>query len=213
MAITVHECAHGLVADRLGDPTARLAGRISLNPIRHLDLFGTLALILTSRFGWAKPVPVNPHNLKDPKRDMMWVSLAGPSSNFMLAFFSAVLLRVMITINPSFSALILPAVSFQFPSLAGVDTPMILLIIIFCMICLGMTLNLILAVFNLIPLPPLDGGKILQGILPRELSLAFEKIEPYGFLIIVMLAFSGILWKVISPFFEISMNVLLGVIF
>jgi len=97
--------------------------------------------------------------------------------------------------------------------MAGVDIPMMLVIIIFCMICLGMTLNLILAVFNLIPLPPLDGGKIIQGILPRELSLTFEKIEPYGFLIIVMLAFSGILWKVISPFFGISMNVLLGVIF
>jgi Zn-dependent protease len=144
---------------------------------------------------------------------MMWVSLAGPSSNFFLAFLSAVLIKIIITINPSFSSLIMPAVNFQFPSMAGFDITMILVIIIFCMICLGMTLNLILAVFNLIPLPPLDGGKIIQGILPRELSFAFEKIEPYGFLIIVMLAFSGILWKVTSPFFGFSMNVLLGVIF
>lgn len=213
LAITVHEFAHGWMANKLGDPTARLAGRLSLNPIKHLDLLGTITLILTRRFGWAKPVPVNPYNLKDSKRDMMWISLAGPASNFLLAILSAILLRVIITINPSFKTLILAALSFQFPSLVGFDTLTILWIIVFWMICLGMTLNIILAIFNLIPLPPLDGGKILQGILPRELSLSFERIEPYGFIILILLAFTGILWIVISPFFRISMDLLLGVIF
>lgn len=212
MAITVHEFAHGWMAYKFGDPTARLAGRLSLNPIKHLDVLGTVALIITRRIGWAKPVPVNPYNLRDPKRDMMLISLAGPASNFLLAILSAILLRLIITINPAFKPLILPALSFQFPSLAGFNILMILWIIIFWMICLGMTLNVILAVFNLIPLPPLDGGKILQGILPRDLSLTFEKIEPYGFFILILLAFTGILWRVISPFFRISMGILLSII-
>lgn len=212
LAITVHEFAHGWMANKLGDPTARLTGRLSLNPIKHLDVLGTIVLISTRRIGWAKPVPVNPYNLKDPKRDMMWVSLAGPGSNFLLAILSAVLLRFIISINPAFKPLMLPALNFQFPSLAEFDTFMIMWIIVFWMICLGMVLNVILAIFNLIPIPPLDGGKILQGILPRNLSLAFEKIEPYGFFILILLVFTGVLWRVISPFFRISMGILLSVI-
>lgn len=212
LAITVHEFSHGWMANRLGDPTARLAGRLSLNPIKHLDLVGTIALILTRRIGWAKPVPVNPHNLRDPRRDMMWVSLAGPASNFMLAILSAILLRFIVTINPAFKSLVLPALSFQFPSLAGFTTLTIIWIIIFWMVCLSMILNVILAVFNLVPIPPLDGGKILQGILPRDLSLAFAKIEPYGFFILILLVFTGILWRVINPFFGIAMGILLSVI-
>jgi len=213
LAITVHEFAHGWMANKLGDPTARLAGRLSLNPIKHLDLLGTITLILTRRIGWAKPVPVNPYNLRDPQKDMMWISLAGPASNFLLAILSAIILRVIITINPSFKPLVELALNFQFPSLEGFNTFVILWIIILWMICLGMMLNVILAVFNLFPLPPLDGGKILQGILPRELSLAFEKIEPYGFFILILLAFTGILWIVISPFFIISRGILLRIIF
>jgi Zn-dependent protease len=212
MAITVHEFSHGWVANRLGDPTARLAGRLSLNPIKHLDVLGTITLILTRRIGWAKPVPVNPYNLRDPKRDMMWISLAGPGSNFLLALIFAILLRIIITIKPSFANLILPALSYQFPSLAGVNPFVVFWVIIFWMICLGMTLNVILAVFNLFPVPPLDGGKILQGILPRDLSIAFEKIEPYGFFILIMLVFSGILWRVINPLFKIAMGILLSII-
>ena len=212
MAITVHEFSHGWMANRLGDPTARLAGRLSLNPIKHLDVLGTVTLILTRRIGWAKPVPVNPYNLRDPKRDMMWISLAGPASNFLLALIFAILLRIIVTINPSFANLILPALNYQFPSLAGVNPFLVFWVIIFWMICLGMTLNVILAVFNLFPFPPLDGGKILQGMLPRDLSLAFEKIEPYGFFILIMLVFTGILWRVINPFFKIAMSILLSII-
>jgi Zn-dependent protease len=213
LAITVHEFSHVCMANRLVDPTARLAGRLSLNPIKHLDLYGTIFLVLTRRIGWAKPVPINPYNLGDPKKDMMWISLAGPASNFLLAIISAILLRIIITINPSFKSLVLLAVSFRFPSLAGFNTLMILWIIILWMICLGMILNVILAIFNLVPIPPLDGGKILQGILPRDLSLAFEKIEPYGFFILILLVFSGVLWRVIDPFLGISVGILSSIIF
>jgi len=211
-AFSVHEFAHAWTANYFGDDTPGRYGRLTLNPLAHLDVMGSLMLIFVG-FGWAKPVPVNPNNLRDPKRDMMWVSLAGPASNFLLAIISAILLRGITTFNPSFKSLIYPALSYQFPSLAGFDSFAILGVIFFWMICLGMVLNVILAVFNLIPLPPLDGGKILQGILPRDISVTFGKIEPYGFLIIIALAFTGVLWGVISPFFKIAMGILLSIIF
>lgn len=174
-SIILHECAHGLAAEHHGDPTARQAGRITLNPIPHLDPIGSILLpfimIMMSLFGapgfifgWAKPVPINPYNLNDPKRDMMWIGLAGPATNFGIAFLLALLFRL-----------------FAFPaSLAA--------IILFY----GVTINLLLAIFNLIPIPPLDGSRILTGILPEEYSYRLSRIEPFGFIILIILLISGI---------------------
>lgn len=174
-SIILHECAHGLAAEYYGDPTARQAGRITLNPIPHLDPIGSVLLpgimILMSLFGgpgmifgWARPVPINPYNLNDPKRDMMWIGLAGPATNFGIALLLSLLFRLL-----------------TFPaSLAS--------IILFY----GVTINLLLAIFNLIPIPPLDGSRILTGLLPEEYSYRLSRIEPFGFIILIILLISGI---------------------
>jgi len=174
-SIILHECAHGLAAEHHGDPTARQAGRITLNPIPHLDPIGSILLpgimILMSLFGgpgiifgWARPVPINPYNLNDPKRDMMWIGLAGPATNFGVALLLALLFRL----------LVLPA------SLAAV------------ILFYGVTINLLLFIFNLIPIPPLDGSRILTGLLPEEYSYRLSKIEPFGFIILIILLISGV---------------------
>ncbi len=174
-SIILHECAHGLAAERCGDSTARQAGRITLNPIPHLDPIGSILIpgimILMSLvtgsgfiFGWAKPVPINPYNLNDPKRDMMWVGLAGPATNFAVALFLALVFRLLI-ISASLGAVIL---------------------------FYGITINLILGFFNLIPIPPLDGSRILTGLLPEEYAYKLSRIEPFGFIILIILFISGI---------------------
>ncbi len=185
-AVTVHEVAHGLVAYRLGDPTAKMAGRLTLNPIKHLDLFGTLAFIITQAIGWAKPVPVDPRNFRHPRRDMMWVALAGPLANFLLAAFCGLLLKF-------FPYLIWPF------SLLGKDATVFFGRPIMLMLALGVQLNVGLAVFNLIPIPPLDGSRILVGLLPRELAFKYARLEPYGFLILLLLIFTGAIQKIILP--------------
>ena len=174
-AVTIHEFSHGYVADRLGDPTARMAGRLTLNPLAHLDPIGTLMFFLI-HIGWAKPVPVNPYNLRNPKSDMFWISLAGPGSNMLAALGLGIIIRYA-GINPV-------------QVLQGIGTSLTAVVLQF-IIVYGMIINLVLAGFNLIPLPPLDGSKILMGILPPAQAAKFARIERYGPLILMGLLMAG----------------------
>lgn len=176
LAITIHECAHGFVADRLGDPTARLSGRLTLNPLPHIDPIGALAFVLAG-FGWAKPVPVNAGNFKHPTRDMSWVALAGPLSNFLAAFVALVLLALA---RNTLSA----------PFIAEPVGGILIWVYQF---------NLALAVFNLIPLPPLDGGHFLPHLFPRASWSALHQLEQYGSLILLLLVMTGAIDIVIGP--------------
>ncbi len=187
-AITLHEAAHGYVAKYFGDLTAYNAGRISLNPIKHVDPIGTvvvpLTLFILSKltvgagflFGWAKPVPINFGNLRQPKRDMLWVAAAGPCANLVMTFFWAFIIKLgLIMSDTSFAA------------------PMIL------MGKAGIEINVILMVLNLLPLPPLDGGRMAVSLLPHRIAYQFSRIEPYGFMILLLLLFSGVLGAIIWP--------------
>jgi Zn-dependent protease len=183
LAITLHEAAHGWVADRLGDPTARNLGRISINPLRHVDPMGTvvipLLLVLLSGFviGWAKPVPVDPRRFKQPLLDMAIVALAGPASNFIMASCWALLISLSTTFLVSGSLMM---------HLIQIGKA-------------GVTINLILFVLNLFPIPPLDGGRVVAGVLPREMALAYMRIEPFGMWIILALLVSGVLGQILWP--------------
>lgn len=183
VGLTFHEFAHGWVADRLGDSTARHQGRLTLNPLAHLDPVGFLMLILF-RFGWAKPVPVNPYNLRgDPTRGMMLVSLAGPASNMLLALVLALLLGLGV-------ASLIPYGYYLF--------------------LYALQINVILALFNLIPVPPLDGSKILAGLLPGQSHFIYQ-MEKYGFIILILLLFTGVLGKVLWPAVNFIVKLLLTV--
>ena len=196
-AITLHEAAHGYVAKYFGDLTAYLEGRVSLNPLRHIDPFGTVALPLillaVSKlfggagilFGWAKPVPVNFANLRHPKRDMLWVAAAGPFSNFVMALFWALMVKIGLSLPGSYFALPL--------ALMGAA---------------GVFINIIIMVLNLVPLPPLDGGRILVSLLPHRLAYRVARIEPYGFFILILLLFTGVLGLMLWP----AINVLMAVV-
>jgi Zn-dependent protease len=177
-SLTVHEMAHAWTADRLGDPTARLLGRVSLNPIVHADPIGTvlfplLALVSGAPLiGWAKPVPVNSGRLGNPRRDFILVAAAGPASNLLMAFAAALLLSVL-PISPKISGE------------TNVSAP------VATILSQGLRLNVLLAVFNMIPIPPLDGGNVLAGLLPPRLAVSFNRLRPYGFLLLYALVFSG----------------------
>ena len=182
VAVTFHELAHGYVAYRLGDPTAKLAGRLTLNPIKHLDPLGTIVFIMTRMIGWAKPVPVNPFNLRNPKKDMIWVSLAGPAANMLIAIVSALIYKLVI---------VLPV--------GNIFLVKKVLVPVALMLQLSVVLNIGLGIFNLIPIPPLDGSKILIGLLPPKQAMAFSRIEPYGFFIILILLFLRVIDLIIFP--------------
>ena len=189
-AITLHEAAHGYVAKHYGDLTAYAQGRVTLNPLRHIDPLGTiivpLLLIAVGShyiFGWAKPVPVNFANLRRPKRDMLWVAAAGPGANLLMAFLWALVIKL----------------SFAMPE-SDLAEPMIL------MGQAGILINAILLVLNLLPLPPLDGGRIAVSLLPRRIAYRFSQIEPYGFMILLVLLFTGVLGAVIGPFIIITIK-------
>ena len=192
-AITVHEAAHGYAARYFGDMTAHYLKRITLNPLRHIDPMGTILLpALTVMlggilFGWAKPVPVNFSNLRNPKKDMMWVALAGPASNLIMAIFWTIIL-VRINLLPEQAELFLRVMC-----LAGIQ------------------INIILMVLNMLPLPPLDGGRVAVSLLPYPWSGYLEGLERYGLIILIFLLLSGILGKILFPLVNISQSIIFRV--
>lgn len=190
LAMVLHEYAHGWVANRYGDTTARLEGRLTLNPLAHVDPFGTvilplLCLLLPGGFflGWAKPVPITPARLRNPRRDMALVAAAGPGMNLLLAIASAGLLSLLLTIDPSLMA--------SWPPQPGIaprrDLPGMILLPLAAMSLYSVFINILLMAFNLIPIPPLDGGRILTSLLPLGPAHALSRLEPYGMLIIIAL--------------------------
>jgi Zn-dependent protease len=195
MAITCHEVSHGYVADKMGDHTARSMGRLTLNPLKHLDIIGTLMVFIVG-IGWAKPVPVNFNNLRNPKRDMIWVAIAGPVTNFILAIASALILRGLVGIG-----------DFIF---VGVQVNLIIEPILL-MLAFSIYINLLLAIFNLIPVPPLDGGRVVVGLLPYRQAITYSRIEPFGMIIIILLVFfTNIFSYVLSPILDLGIHLLAG---
>lgn len=183
-SVIIHEVAHGYTAYKRGDPTAKQLGRLTLNPIPHIDIIGSIVLpfiLMISGapiFGWAKPVPVNPARLYNPKTDMIWVSLSGSIANFILAIIAGIgmlLIRNFATSDMS------------------------VLITVYQILQTVLVINIVLPVLNLMPIPPLDGSRVVYYLLPRELALQYDRIGAYGFIIIFILLFTGILWKIISP--------------
>jgi Zn-dependent protease len=190
-AVVCHEVSHGYIAYKLGDSTAKSMGRLTLNPIKHIDPIGLLMLFII-KIGWAKPVPVNFNNLRNPKRDMIWVAAAGPITNLLLATVSAILIRSIIAI---FSHI---PIYFSEPMLL--------------MLVFSVFINLVLAIFNLIPVPPLDGGRVIVGLLPHHLAMAYSRVEPFGMIgiILIVILFPSILSMVILPPLNVGILFLIG---
>lgn len=193
-AITIHETAHGYVARMCGDPTAYMLGRLTLNPIKHIDPVGTIlvpgALLIMSAvtgmsgiiFGWAKPVPINFRNLRNPKTDMIWVAAAGPGANIVQAVIWAIILKILF--------------------IAGIDSDFL------AQMCLaGVSCNIVLMALNLIPIPPLDGGRIVTGLLPPGMAWQYSRIEPYGMYILFALILTGTLSFFMRPFMHLGSSI------
>lgn len=192
VSLSFHEAAHAWAADRLGDPTARRLGRLTMNPLAHIDPIGTILFPLLAFWsglpvlGWAKPVPVNARNLRAPRRDFAMVALAGPVSNILLAFGASLVL------------------SFVFGSrgTVGIDTADGFLTWV-------VQLNLLLAVFNMIPVPPLDGGNVLAGFVSEPVAQLIDRLRPWGFLILYAMLFTGVLWQIVDPFYSALLRMFL----
>lgn len=195
LAITIHEGAHAYVAYQCGDTTAKMFGRLSLNPLRHIDPIGTVLMplvvgILTQFnfvIGFAKPVPINWNQLRHPRRDMILVALAGPCANFVMAFLWAACLKLSTFLHPEINTI---GLFLLFTARAGI------------------IINLVLAFLNLIPIPPLDGSKVIGNLLSYKASLAYSKLEPYGFFILLILLFTGLLGKILTPLINTGMSIL-----
>lgn len=193
LAITCHEVAHGYVAYLLGDPTAKNQGRLTLNPLKHLDVVGTLVLVMTRMIGWAKPVPVDWRYFKNPQKGMMLVSVAGPGANFALA--------VLFSLAFTLSAQMLQSATSK--TMADILFPLAL-------ICrAGVTINLVLGCFNLLPIPPLDGSNIVAGVLPPHAADRYLSFGRYGFVIILLLAVTGLLGQLLLPMVRAVGSILL----
>lgn len=193
LGVIFHEVAHGWVANKLGDPTAARLGRLTLNPIPHIDLFGTIllpAILIVGGapfvFGYAKPVPVNFQNLRRPKQDMIWVALAGPMTNIVLALLSLYLFKL--ADSAAYAALLATPLALMAQS--------------------SVNINVMLAAFNLFPVPPLDGGRVLVGLLPNPYSAAVARIEPFGFLIIILLLMTHTLDVILGPIVRFILTIL-----
>lgn len=202
IAITFHELSHGFIADRLGDPTAKMMGRLTVNPFAHIDLFGTIImpimlLVFTNGqfvFGYAKPVPINPMNFRDPKRDMAISAASGPITNILLALTSVLLLKYVV----------FPAGAILPDSISDKILQPIAM-----MLKASILINVVLSVFNMIPVPPLDGGRVLIGFLPPRQAYLYSKIEPFGMIIVIILIFTGIARYLVSPLVDIFLRLLI----
>ncbi|MCK4485333.1 MAG: site-2 protease family protein [Desulfobacterales bacterium] len=200
-AVTFHEVAHGWVAYRLGDPTAKWAGRLTLNPLKHLDPMGSFILPLMLFFfrspiifGYAKPVPVNFHNLANRRRDMILVAAAGPATNMLCAFLSGLLFKQLIAISPWWGKSIFSGVFMDLAS----------------MLEYSVVINVILAIFNMIPIPPLDGGRVLAGLLPPPQAAQLARLERFGIIIVLFLLLSHSLDWILVPILKLFLRIFLG---
>ena len=201
IAIILHEVSHGFVANKLGDPTAKMMGRLTLNPAAHIDLFGTILMplfLLVSTggqfvFGYAKPVPINPHNFRNPKRDMAISAAGGPLMNLLIALVSVIILKYLII-----------------PAADGASEEVIVKIIkpMGMMLNASIQINIVLAAFNLIPIPPLDGGRVLMGFLPDSQAHLLGKVEPFGMIIVLVLVVTGMASVVITPLIKLLLGLI-----
>ena len=196
-AITLHEVAHGWMASKLGDQTARMLGRLSLNPLKHIDPIGTVLvpLVLVSLsglvFGWAKAVPVDTRNFKQPRRDMAWVAVAGPAANLLMALLWALVAKIGLIVQPGFEGV------GQFLIYSGIA---------------GVSINLILLVLNLLPIPPLDGSRVMALFLPKKLAWQYDRLAPYGFFVLLGLLFLGVLEVLLMGPFSVLQQFIYAVV-